>query len=84
MVELDRPAKTSSGFLDGWLESHVSALPFVRMGAPQEPQETSFYVFNRVEKGSFRWISYQEAREQAFLAADEELFSLIALEKPAG
>ncbi len=55
------------------------ALPFFRLGAPQQPQETSFYVFNRVENGEFRWISYQEAREQEFVAPDDELRGLIAL-----
>ena len=55
------------------------ALPFIRLGAPQQPQETSFYVFNRVEDGGFRWISFQEAREQEFVAPDDELYSIIAL-----
>lgn len=85
LVELDRPAKTNT--LAFWMvgsRAMCRALPFVRMGAPQAPQETSFYVFNRVEQGSCRWISYQEAREQVFLATDDELFSLIALEKSAG
>lgn len=60
------------------------ALPFFRLGAPQEPQETSFYVFNRIENGGFRWISYQEAREQEFVAPDEELRSLIGLPRGDG
>src|SRR5206468_2086490 len=65
IVELDRPAKTKS--LAFWMRGSRTmchALPFFRLGAPQQPQETSFYVFNRVEKGGFRWICYQEAREQ--------------------
>ena len=55
------------------------ALPFFRLGLPQEPQETSFYVFNRVEDAGFRWISYQEAREQEFVAPDDELQKIISL-----
>ncbi len=48
---------------------------------PQQPQETSFYVFNRMENGGFRWIIYQEAREQEFVAQDEELSGIICLGK---
>jgi hypothetical protein len=55
------------------------ALPFFRLGAPQQPQETSFYVYNRVENDGYRWISYQEAREQEFIAPDDELLTIIAL-----
>ena len=54
------------------------ALPFFRLGAPQEPQETVFYVSNRVQNGEFRWISYQEAREQDFTAPDDELQALLS------
>jgi hypothetical protein len=80
MVELDRPAKSKS--LAFWMRgarTMCQALPFFRLGAPQQPLETSFYVFNRVEKGGFRWISYQEAREQEFIAPDDELFGIISL-----
>lgn len=83
-VELDRPVK--SGALAFWgVDSRTMcrALPFFRLGAPQQPQETSFYVFNRVENGGFRWICYQEAREQEFVAPDEELRGIIALGKGA-
>jgi hypothetical protein len=83
-VEFDRPVK--SGALAFWgVDSRTMcrALPFFRLGAPQQPQETSFYVFNRVENGGFRWICYQEAREQEFVAPDEELRSIIALGKGA-
>jgi hypothetical protein len=59
------------------------AMPFFRLGAPQQPKETSFYVFNRVEKDGFRWISYQEAREQEFIAPDDELLGIIALKRSA-
>jgi hypothetical protein len=58
-----------------------AALPFFRLGLPQQPQETSFYVFNRVEDGGFRWISYQETREQEFIAPDDELRGIIAMGK---
>ena len=79
-VELDRPTKSNA--LAFWMtgaRTMCRALPFFRLGAPKEPRETSFYVFNRVENGGFRWISYQEAREQEFVAPDEELRELIAL-----
>jgi hypothetical protein len=59
------------------------ALPFFRLGAPQQPRETSFYVFNRIDENGCRWISYQEASEQEFFAADDELLELIALGKAA-
>lgn len=84
-VELSHPAKSRA--LAFWMKgSRITcrALPFFRLGAPQEPQETSFYVFNRVENGGFRWISYQEAREQEFIASDDELLSLIDLPKGEG
>lgn len=83
-VELDRPVK--SGALAYWGSNGRTmcrALPFFRLGAPQQTQETSFYVFNRVENGGFRWICYQEAREQEFVAPDEELRGIIALGKGA-
>lgn len=82
VVDLKRP--TRSGALAFWMigaQDMCRTLPFFRLGAPKEPQETSFYVFNRVENGGFRWISYQEAREQEFVAPDDELFSLIDLSK---
>jgi len=81
-VELDRLAKTNA--LAFWIQgarTMCRTLPFFRLGAPQQPQETSFYVFNRVENGGCRWISYQEAREQEFIAPDAELLELIALGK---
>jgi hypothetical protein len=59
-VELDRLAKTNAlAFWMSGARTMCRALPFFRIGAPQKPQETSFYVFNRVENGSFRWVSYQ-------------------------
>jgi hypothetical protein len=79
-VELERPAKTNA--LAFWItgaRTMCRAVPFFRLGAPQRPQETSFYVFNRVETEGCRWISYQEAREQEFIAPDDELLALIAL-----
>jgi len=79
-VELVRPAKTNAlAFWMSGARTMCHALPFFRLGAPQQPQETSFYVFNRIENGGFRWICYQEAREQEFVAPDEELLGLIAL-----
>jgi len=82
IVELDRPAKSKSlAFWMGGSRTMCHALPFFRLGVPQQPQETSFYVFNRVENGGFRWISYQEAREQEFIASDDELLGIIALGK---
>lgn len=78
-VELDRPSKTNA--LAFWMigaRTVCRALPFFRLGAPQEPQETVFYVFNRVQNGEFRWISYQEAREQDFTAPDDELQALLS------
>ena len=80
IVELDRPAKSKS--LAFWMRgarTMCHALPFFRLGAPQQPQETRFYVFNRVEDAGFRWISYQEAREQEFIAPDDELLGIISL-----
>jgi hypothetical protein len=84
IVKLDRPAKSKS--LAFWMRSARTmchALPFFRLGLPQQPQESSFYVFNRVENGGFRWISYQEAREQEFIAPDDELHGIIALGRNA-
>jgi len=81
-VELQRPANSRA--LAFWMKDAKAmcrALPFFRLGAPQQPQETSCYVFNRVENGGLRWISYQEAREQEFVAPDEELLGLIALRR---
>jgi hypothetical protein len=81
-VEVDRQVKT--GALAFWgmnSRTMCRALPFFRLGAPQQPQENSFYVFNRVESSGFRWICYQEAREQEFVAQDEELSGIIALGK---
>ena len=81
-VEVNRHAKTDA--LAFWMRDSnamCQALPFFRLGVPQQPQETSFYVFNRVDNGGFRWISYQEAREQEFVDADDELLGIIALGK---
>lgn len=80
-AEFSRP--TPSDSLAFWMKSTgsiCSAIPFFRLGVPREPQETSFYVFNRVENGGFRWISYQEARQQEFVAGDDELRDLINLQ----
>lgn len=80
VVRLDRPVNSNA--LAFWMRdtrTMCPALPFFRLGAPQRPRETSFYVFNRVEDHRFRWISYQEASEQEFFAPDDELLGLIAL-----
>jgi len=82
VVELDRPIKSKA--LAFWMRgarAMCPALPFFRLGLPQQPQETSFYVFSRVEKEGFRWISYQETREQEFVAPDDELRGIIAMGK---
>ena len=84
IVQLDRPAKSNS--LAFWItgsRTMCRAIPFIRLGAPQQPRETSFYVFNRVEKDGFRWISYQEAHQQDFIAPDDELLRIIALGRAA-
>jgi hypothetical protein len=81
-IELDQHAK--SNVLAFWMSGERSvchAVPFFRLGAPEQPQETSFYVFNRVENEGLRWISYQESREQEIVAPDDELLGLIALGK---
>lgn len=83
IVEVDRLAKSNAlAFWASDTRTLCRAMPFFRLGVPQQPQESSFYVFNRVEKGGFRWISYQEAREQEFTAPDDELLGIIALGKP--
>jgi hypothetical protein len=78
IVEVDKPVRSYT--LAFWMSdtrTMCRAMPFFRLGVPQEPQESSFYVFNRVEKEGFRWISYQEAREQEFVAPDDELLGII-------
>ena len=60
------------------------ALPFFRRGAAQRPRDTSFYVFNRVENGSIRWVSYQETQGQELFAGDDELFGIINLSNRPG
>src|SRR5262249_48383275 len=50
-IELDRPSKTNAlAFWMNGARTMCRALPFLRLGIPQQPQETSFYVFNRVEE----------------------------------
>jgi hypothetical protein len=84
IIEVDRPAKSNTlAFWTSGTRTMCRAMPFFRLGAPLQPQETSFYVFNRVEKDGFRWISYQEAREQEFIAPDDELLGIIALKRSA-
>ena len=79
-IELDGRVKTNE--LAFWMEGARSvcrAVHFFRLGPPQEPEEKSIYVFNRVENEGFRWISYQAAREQEFIAPDEDLLGIISL-----
>ena len=64
-VELDRPTKSNA--LAFWMSGSRTAckvLPFFRFGAPERIAKSSLYVFNRVADGQFRWVSYQETREQ--------------------
>ena len=69
-VELARPVKSNAlAFRTSGAQTMCRAIPFFRLGVFQRPQETSFYVFNRIEKQGIRWVSYQEAQEQAFTAA---------------
>ena len=85
-VELERTRPRKSHTLAFWMNgarTMCGAMPFFRLGAPQRPEETSFYVFNRVENDGLRWISYQETREQEIVAADDELQTIIALGKSA-
>ena len=81
-VELDRPVKSNA--LSFWMEGSRTmcrALPFFRFGIPQKVAETSFYVFNRMEQGKLRWVSYQETQEQELFVPDDELLSLISMVK---
>ena len=79
-IELDRRINTNAlAFWMSGARTMCHALPFFRLGAPQQPQETSVYVFNRVVGGKFRWISYQEAREQEVFAPDDELSGIIGI-----
>jgi hypothetical protein len=78
VVELNHTVK--SNMLAFWLEgtrAMCTAVPFFRLGAPQDPEEKTVYVYNRVEGKSFRWVSYQEARDQEIIVPDEELGALV-------
>ena len=84
-IEVDGTFK--SGALAFWMDGtrrFCKAVHFFRLGAPKEPEEKSVYVFSRVENGGFRWISYQEAREQEVIEPDADLRALIELGKGAG
>ena len=72
-TELDRPVKSNAlAFWMNGARTMCRALPFFRLGAPQQPQETSFYVFNRVENGGLSWFQMGttglEQRRQAVAA----------------
>ena len=81
-VDLVRGVKSNTlAFWMSGTQVMCRAMPFFRLGAPQHLQETSFYVFNRIEDCGYRWISYQEAREQEFIAPDDDLSEIIDLPK---
>jgi hypothetical protein len=83
-LELARPPRSHAlAFWMAGARTMCGAIPFFRLGAPQRPQETSCYVFNRIENGVLRWISYQETRDQEVIGPDDELQSIIALGKSA-
>ena len=56
----------------------VRCFPTVRISASTIPVERCAYVLNRYEKQSFRWVSYQEAKEQVIIVDDPDLQSLVA------
>lgn len=77
-ILVDRPSHSNTlAFWSSGSKTMCQSLPFFRMGTPQEPQETSCYVLNRAEDDGFRWISYQEARQQDFVAQDSDLDEII-------
>ena len=81
-IELKRSAVSDT--FSFWMKGAgvmCQASPFFRLGPPQEPQENCFYVYNRVESDGFRWVAYQEASQQEFVAYDAKLKDLIALLK---
>ncbi len=76
--------KTKSDALAFWMKGSKTAcpaLPFFRFSTPEDPQGSSFYVYNRIKKKGFRWISYQEAQEPHLIAPNDELQDLIVLAK---
>ena len=80
LAELGEPVNSRA--LAFWLSGSraaVKALPFFRLGSPQRASETSLYVFNRVDKNGYRWVSYQEAQEQEIFVSDQELAALLAI-----
>lgn len=78
--------RADSGTLAIWypqFDELVARVPFFRLGAPKDPAESTVYVYNRVETGGLRWVSYQEARDQDILIADDGLDGLIRV-RPVG
>ncbi len=78
--------RADSGTLAVWypqFDELVARVPFFRLGAPKDPAESTVYVYNRVETGGLRWVSYQEARDQDILLADDGLDGLIRV-RPVG
>jgi hypothetical protein len=77
----DQPSRIDTGSLAFWIEESgilVRCFPTVRISASTIPVERCAYVLNRYEKQSFRWVSYQEAKEQVITVDDPDLQSLLA------
>jgi len=53
------------------------AVLFSVLATPHKPGEASFYVFNRVENDTIRWVFYQEAQEQELFDRHEAVFDII-------
>ena len=51
---------------------------FFCLGNPHKSGETSFYVFNRVENDTIRWVFYQEAQEQELFDRHEAVLDIIS------
>jgi hypothetical protein len=77
----DQLGRLDTGSLAFWVEESgmlVRCFPTVRISASTIPVERCAYVLNRYEKQSFRWVSYQEAKEQVITVDDPDLQSLVA------
>jgi len=67
-IELDRMVKSNAmAFWSLGSRTMCRALPFFRLGAPQQPQETSVYVYNRVEKMAFAGFPIRRRANRSFL-----------------
>ena len=79
-LSVESRRRADAGTLAIWYpqsDELVARLPFFRLGAPQDPAESTVYVYNRVETGGLRWVSYQETRDQDILLDDDGLDGLI-------